>query len=107
MVNPSDRFSNVESGKITKQLPCHKVNGDSVAFCPNGKFFASGTSEFTIIIWDVKTMEKLKFLDRHKNFVQATCFFSDGKELASGDKDNLLFHWNTKSWSLKKELRGH
>ncbi|KAI2637533.1 WD40-repeat-containing domain protein [Xylaria nigripes] len=60
---------------------CKPVN--VVAFSPDGKTLASGSSDSTVKAWDVATGARHKTLEGHKHQVKSVAFSPDGKMLAS------------------------
>src|SRR5438270_7934063 len=63
--------------------PAHVRDVWSVAFSPNGKTLASGSSDRTIRIWDVASRKQLgQPLRGHTDRVGSVAFSPDGKRLA-------------------------
>src|SRR5438105_3863437 len=70
----------------------HSGSVDSVAFSPDGKTLASGSSDETVKLWDVTSGTELRMLKRHSHkgipiSVSSVAFSPDGKLLASGSED--------------------
>ena len=79
---------------IPFDLTGHKGFVYSLAFNPDGTILASGSSDRTIKLWDVKTSlcdvktgTEIYILTGHKGFVHSVAFSFDGTMLASGSWD--------------------
>jgi len=72
----------------------------SIAFSPDGKIMAIGTSDKKVVIWDVSTWQILSILEKNTARVMAVTFSPDSKILASGDRDNTIYLWDTATWKV-------
>ncbi|KAM0168541.1 hypothetical protein ACHAPF_010881 [Botrytis cinerea] len=88
-------------------LEGHSRSVFSVAFSPDGKIVASGSSDNTIRLWDTATGESLQTLEGHSDWVRSVAFSSNGKTLASGSDDNTIRLWDTATGESLQTLEGH
>ncbi|NJM75102.1 MAG: hypothetical protein HC852_04090 [Acaryochloridaceae cyanobacterium RU_4_10] len=70
-------------------MPAHAPGAISVAVSPNGQWVASGSSDRTVKLWDLRTGEHLCSLEGCHPVV----FSPDGKTLVTGSVDHSLEIW--------------
>src|SRR5438132_9870331 len=71
---------------VVKTLTGHWLWVVSVAWSPDGKRIAAGSSDHTVIVWDVASGNQITKLDHPGAFdVQTVEWAPDGKYLATGD----------------------
>ena len=80
---------------------------NSVAFSPDGKTLASGSSDATVKLWDIATGTLKTTLEGHTAPVNSVAFSPDGKTLASGSSDATVKLWDIATGTLKATLEGH
>ena len=92
----------ISKGKIIKngiipELNRETVNAlSAVAYSPDGKFFATGSVDNIIRIWDANTFKLLHTLEGHHNSVFNILF--SGDLMISGAIYSELIVWDTKSF---------
>ncbi|MGI2906587.1 AAA-like domain-containing protein [Tolypothrix sp. VBCCA 56010] len=85
----------------------HSSSVTSVAFSPDGKILASGSSDKTIKLWDTATGKVIRTLTGHTDSVRSVAFSPDGKILASGSSDKTIKLWNINTGKEIRTLTGH
>ncbi|CAD8089848.1 unnamed protein product [Paramecium primaurelia] len=76
------------------QLHSHNDYIRSVCFSPDGNTLASGGSDCSIRLWDVKTGQQKAKLERITSNISSVCFSPDGNTLASGSDNGSVLLWN-------------
>ncbi|MGH9531072.1 MAG: WD40 repeat domain-containing protein, partial [Terriglobales bacterium] len=73
---------------------------NTLAFSPDGRTIAVGTSERTVKLFDTASGALQHKLSGHSGPVWSVAFSSDGKLLASGSDDTTVKFWNTSTGDL-------
>ena len=90
MILPGKNYSNLRE---IATLRGHSEYVRSVAFSPDGNTLASGSSDNTIKLWNLRRNQVIATLTGHSNPVYSVAFSPDGNTLASGSGDNTIKLW--------------
>ncbi len=91
----------------TARGPGHRTWIHAAAYSPDGATLATGGSEGSIIVWDVKSLDRLIQLFGHTNQIDSLAFSPDGRTLASGDHDGVVRLWDLATSTEMAALQGH
>ena len=73
----------------------------SVVYSPDGRYIASGSSDFTVRVWDAQTGQSVMALTGHDDAVESVAFSPDGKSIVSGSQDKTIRVWDAqRDWSV-------
>jgi len=76
------------------QVIAHRNTVTTLAFDPTGRILASGSSDATVILWDVPSFRPLRVLTGHTRAVRTLAFSPDGQRLATAGQDGSLRVWD-------------
>ena len=79
----------------------------TVAYSPNGKFFATGDANCEVILWRVSDRQLISSFKGHTGWVRSVVFSPDGNELVSGSYDNTVKVWDITTGECLKTFKGH
>ena len=88
-------------------LSGHNGPVSSVAWSPDEKRLATGSSDKTAKVWDAGNGEELFTLTGHSEEVSSVAWSPDGKRLATGSGDKTAKVWDAASGQALLTLRGH
>jgi WD40 repeat protein len=83
------------------------TSASSVAWSPDGRFLASGSSDDTVRVWDAASGTLLRTLKGHTSGVNSVAWSPDGRTLASGSDDRTVRVWDAGTEQLLRTLAGH
>ena len=103
----------VETGESTKDF-----NGETAislgcgacgcgAITSDGKRLVSGNWDWTIIVWDIESGDKVKTLEGHSEYVESVAITPDDKNVVSGSWDNTAKIWDIETGELLHTFEGH
>ncbi|KAK6527688.1 hypothetical protein TWF694_004669 [Orbilia ellipsospora] len=94
-------------GALLQTLDNHTRSVYSVAFSPDGRLFATTSSDNTVRVWDPKTGAPQGTFEGHSDVVRAVAFSPNGQVLASGSSDKTIKLWDPRLGTLFYTLEGH
>lgn len=68
----------------------HAGSVTHIEFSPDGRIFASASTDHSLKLWDSKTCREIHTLQGHNSEVQALAFSPDGTKLVSSDENNTI-----------------
>jgi serine/threonine protein kinase len=111
--NPSSQSQTAQrpvtsAAPVPQSLTGHRKEVRSVAFSPDGKTLASGSSDGTAKLWDASTRELLRTFEAPDSEVVAVAYSPDGESIAmatsDGDGNGVVFIRDSKTGAVKQKL---
>jgi serine/threonine protein kinase/WD40 repeat protein/tetratricopeptide (TPR) repeat protein len=98
------RLVDVTTGAVRGTSVRHSGRVREVVFSPGGRYFATGSFDFTARVWETATGRPAGPPLTHTNYVATVAFSPDGNTLAAGDYGpaGLIKFWD---WRTGKEVR--
>jgi WD40 repeat protein len=105
---PSSTSAGVKSGFLPAGVRPVKPAGhlagvNCLAFSLDGRRIVSGSSDSTLLVWDVESGEIVQRLEGHLGFVRA-CAFLPGERVVSGGARGEIFVWDLASGKVLRRL---
>lgn len=88
------------------RLSGHSAWVTSVDASPHGRII-SGSTDGTLILWDMITGERLRTFKGHRGDVETVAFSPDGQTVVSGAIDQSVFLWDVDTGGLIQRFQGH
>ena len=97
-----------KKGKVIRKYEEHRETITSLDFSPDGKYFASGSADDRLVVWDLKESASLFEMHQGNEYDVTTLAFSpDGETIATGDGENQIKLWDANLGEAIKTLKGH
>jgi WD40 repeat protein len=71
----------------------HTNEVNTVAWSPDGRYIASGSSDQTVQVWDARTGSLLVTYKGHSDVVTSLAWSPDGRYIASASWDHTVQVW--------------
>jgi len=75
---------------VVRTVAGHRSNCTAVEFHPFGEFFASGSSDTNLKIWDIRKKGCIHTYKGHTQGISTIKFTPDGRWVVSGGLDNVV-----------------
>lgn len=82
----------------------HGDSVNSIHWRPFTCEFASGSSDCSVNLWDIRTRKKTKTLYGHEQTVNSVKYSLDGQMLVSADADGIVKVWDVRKAEKAMEL---
>uniref|UniRef100_A0A804IH95 Katanin p80 WD40 repeat-containing subunit B1 homolog n=1 Tax=Musa acuminata subsp. malaccensis TaxID=214687 RepID=A0A804IH95_MUSAM len=92
---------------VVRTLTGHRSNCIAVDFHPFGEFFASGSLDTNLKIWDIRRKGCIHTYKGHTRGVNAIKFTPDGRWVVSGGEDNIVKLWDLTAGKLLHDFKFH
>src|SRR5215216_2337494 len=94
-------------GTPPREFKGHTADVWGVAFSPDGKYLATGSSDKTARLWEVATGETIRIFPGHTGEVGEVAFSPDGKYLVTAATDHTARLWEIASGQTVQVFSGH
>ena len=96
----------LRTGTVVGVLHGHEGPVNTLAYSPDGKCLASGSTDKTIRLWDPAAGREVAVLRGHQRTVEWLCYSRDGKRICSLDEKAARL-WDTNTGRSIAVLDGH
>ncbi|GMR33236.1 hypothetical protein PMAYCL1PPCAC_03431 [Pristionchus mayeri] len=69
----------------------------TIRWAPAGRLIASGGFDNMVCLWDIRTQQQIKKLEKHSEAVYSVNFSPDSRFLASAGFDRTIFFWDMRT----------
>jgi WD40 repeat protein/DNA-binding SARP family transcriptional activator len=82
------------TGRVSTATQRHQGNVSSVTWAPDGRAFATTSTDNTVMLWDPRTLRPTATLRGHAGQVNTAAISPDGTRLYSAGLDSSVFIWD-------------
>ncbi len=97
----------LSSSKNIYKKTAHKAQINAIRFSPDGKYYASGSSDKTVKIWQQSNQRLIHTLKKHSRGVRDIAFARKRKIIASAADDKKIIIWDYTTGKQKQIMTGH
>lgn len=94
-------------GALLRTLEGHSSTAYGVAVTPDGKRAVSGSTDYTLKVWDLESGRVLRTLYGHSSTTCGVAVTPDGKRVISASGDKTLRVWDLETGTVLRTLEGH
>jgi WD40 repeat protein len=99
---------NFTQANLSKSVFADAQNASlSVAFSPDGQWFATGNADNKIRVWRVEDYTEVLICEGHMGWIWSITFSPDSQILVSGSLDRTLKLWDLATGQCIKTFQGH
>ncbi|MCP4213267.1 MAG: hypothetical protein GY765_01365, partial [bacterium] len=84
-----------------------RISVNAVAFSGDGNRIVSGSSDYTLRLWDVASGREIRTFTGHTGSILSVAFSVDGETVVSASKDKTLRLWDANSGRKIRTFKGH
>ncbi|KAB5533962.1 hypothetical protein DKX38_017048 [Salix brachista] len=92
---------------VVRTLTGHRSGCTAVEFHPFGEFFASGSTDTNVRIWDIRKKGCIHTYKGHTRGISTIRFTPDGRWVVSGGCDNVVKVWDLTAGKLLHDFKFH
>ncbi|MFK7768712.1 MAG: protein kinase [Mariniblastus sp.] len=98
-----------DGGKEICTLECHTKEIASIAWAPDGRFFASASLDGLVAVWkrNGRKFTKWKTIDAHEGGVNGVAYSPTGEQIVTGGNDSMVEVWDSETGLSVRSLTGH
>ncbi|MCA9915703.1 MAG: hypothetical protein KC496_20250, partial [Anaerolineae bacterium] len=89
------------------RFTAHRARVSVLRFTPSGEQLLTGSSDNTIILWDLETQSQIRSFEGHAGRISALAIGADSTRLLSGATDGTLFLWDLNTGERLRRFSGH
>ena len=93
--------------ELVRTLKGHESSVKAVAFRPGAAELASGSSDYSVVLWSVEEGQRLRAFEGHAAAIADVAFDPAGELLAAASVDGTVLVWDADTAAEVRRLAGH